>query len=111
MLAATTRRPIRSRLLRAAGFALGRFVPTSGRGAGRLIAFAYATSTALALALSTGFVLVAPAVSARLAPLFAGTAVAVGFVASVALWCVFSLQDGILTALRRAPWVPGWWST
>lgn len=87
-------------------FALGRFVPTSGRGAGRLIAFAYATSTALALALSTGFVLVAPAVSARLAPLFAGTAVAVGFVASVALWCVFSLQDGILTALRRAPWVP-----
>jgi O-antigen/teichoic acid export membrane protein len=30
----------------------------------------------------------------------------VAFVASVVLWGVFALQDGVLTALRRAPWVP-----
>jgi O-antigen/teichoic acid export membrane protein len=87
-------------------FALGRFVPTAGRATGRLIACAYAASAALALVLGVGFVLVAPAIAPELSSLFAGAGMAVAFVVSVALWCVFSLQDGVLTALRRASWVP-----
>jgi O-antigen/teichoic acid export membrane protein len=63
-------------------------------------------SGALALLMGVGFVLVAPAVSDRLSPLFAGPLMAATFVLSVVLWCVFSLQDGVLTALRRAAWVP-----
>lgn len=87
-------------------FALGRFVPTAGRATGRLVASAYAASAAFGLVLGAGFVLLAPSISSDLAPLVAGPAMAVAFVLGVALWCVFSLQDGVLTALRRAPWVP-----
>jgi O-antigen/teichoic acid export membrane protein len=87
-------------------FALGRFVPTAGRSTARLIAAAYAASAALGLVLGAGFVALAPSISSDLAPLVAGPAMAAAFVLGVALWSLFSLQDGVLTALRRAPWVP-----
>lgn len=87
-------------------FALGRFVPTAGRATGKLIAWAYGASAALALVLGTAFVLLAAAIDPQLSSLFAGGGMAVAFVLSVVLWCVFSLQDGVLTALRRASWVP-----
>ncbi|MCW2951218.1 MAG: hypothetical protein JWQ48_388 [Conexibacter sp.] len=87
-------------------FALGRFVPTAGRATGRLVASVYVASAALSLVMGVGFVLVAPSISDRLSPLFAGPLMAVTFVLSVVLWSVFALQDGVLTALRRAAWVP-----
>jgi O-antigen/teichoic acid export membrane protein len=87
-------------------FALGRFVPTAGRSTARLIAAAYAASAALGLVLGAGFVVLAPSISSDLAPLVAGPAMAAAFVLGVALWSLFALQDGVLTALRRAPWVP-----
>jgi O-antigen/teichoic acid export membrane protein len=87
-------------------FTLTRFVPTAGRATGRLIGYAYTASGALALLLGAAFVLVAPAMSHQLSLLFAGPVMVLGFVLGVGLWCVFSLQDGVLTALRRTPWVP-----
>ncbi|HEY4276763.1 MAG TPA: hypothetical protein VGM91_01015 [Conexibacter sp.] len=87
-------------------FSLGRFVPTAGRETGRLITSVYAASVALSAALGIGFVVLAPLVSESLATLFTGPVMAVAFVVGVALWSVFALQDGVLTALRRASWVP-----
>jgi O-antigen/teichoic acid export membrane protein len=86
-------------------YGLVRFVPGAGRRAGVLIARSYAASAAAALVLGTAFALVAPHVSEALASLH-GAVYAVGFVAAVVLWGVFALQDGVLTALRRATWVP-----
>jgi hypothetical protein len=87
-------------------FTLGRFVPTAGRATGRLIASVYATSAALSVVLGIGFVAVVPLLSENLSALFTGPAMAVAFVFGVALWSLFALQDGVLTALRRATWVP-----
>ncbi len=87
-------------------FTLGRFVPTAGRATGRLIASVYAASAALSVVLGVGFVALVPVVSENLAALFTGPAMVVAFVLGVALWSLFALQDGVLTALRRATWVP-----
>ena len=84
---------------------LTRFVPAAGAATGRLVASAYAASGVAALVLATLFVIVAPRISDRLTFLD-GALAGAGFVAAVALWGVFALQDGVLTALRRAGWVP-----
>jgi O-antigen/teichoic acid export membrane protein len=86
--------------------ALGRFLPRSGVSGGRLIAYAYGASSLVALAVSATFVVVAPAISERLAFLAASPFVALLFCMSVVAWGIFTLQDSILTALRGAIWVP-----
>ncbi len=86
--------------------ALARFLPTAGRLGGRLVAYAYGASCCVAVVLSSGFLLVAPAVSHRVGQLAAGPLIALAFVLSVAAWGVFTLQDSVLTALRGAVWVP-----
>jgi O-antigen/teichoic acid export membrane protein len=85
---------------------LTRFIPIAGQATGRLVGYSYAASAGAALLLGTGFVLVAPRVSDNLSFLETGLLGGAAFVASVVLWGVFALQDGVLTALRRAPWVP-----
>jgi O-antigen/teichoic acid export membrane protein len=85
---------------------LTRFIPTAGEATGRLIAYSYAASAGAALLLGAGFVVVAPQVSDNLSFLQSGALGAAAFVVSVVLWGLFALQDGVLTALRRAPWVP-----
>jgi O-antigen/teichoic acid export membrane protein len=87
-------------------YALTRFIPNAGQATGRLIGYAYVASAGLAVVLGTAFVVVGPHVSHHLSFLHAGSAAAVAFVVAVALWGLFALQDGVLTALRRAPWVP-----
>jgi O-antigen/teichoic acid export membrane protein len=86
--------------------ALARFLPKSGVGGGRLVGYAYGASSLVALAISAVFVTVAPIVSDRLAFLAASPLLAVLFCLSVAAWGVFTLQDSVLTALRKAVWVP-----
>jgi O-antigen/teichoic acid export membrane protein len=86
--------------------ALARFLPKSGVGGGRLVGYAYGASSLVALAISSVFVTVAPIVSDRLAFLAASPLLAVLFCLSVAAWGVFTLQDSVLTALRKAVWVP-----
>lgn len=87
--------------------ALVRFLPGVRHARrGRAIATAYAASAVAGVAGGTLFVVVAPAVSGQLRFLADDRAIAVAFVASMALWSVFVLQDAALTALRRASWVP-----
>jgi O-antigen/teichoic acid export membrane protein len=86
--------------------ALGRFLPRSGASGGRLIAYAYGASSLVALVVSATFLVVASAISERLAFLAASPLIAVLFCVSVAAWGIFTLQDSVLTALRGAVWVP-----
>ncbi|MCW3038214.1 MAG: rane protein involved in the export of O-antigen and teichoic acid-like protein, partial [Solirubrobacterales bacterium] len=87
--------------------ALVRFLPgVRNRDRSRRIAAAYAASAAAGLLGGTAFVLGAPRVSARLAFLQGDRATAVVFVAAMGLWGIFVLQDAVLTALRRATWLP-----
>jgi O-antigen/teichoic acid export membrane protein len=85
---------------------LARFLPESGASGGRLIGYAYGASSLLAILISVIFVLVAPLVSDRLAFLTSNPLLAILFCLSVAAWCIFTLQDSVLTALRGAVWVP-----
>jgi O-antigen/teichoic acid export membrane protein len=85
---------------------LTRFIPGAGAVTGRLVLWAYVASGAVALVLTTLFVVIAPRISDRLTFLAGGVLAGAGFVAAVVLWGVFALQDGVLTALRRATWVP-----
>ncbi|MFE0676188.1 lipopolysaccharide biosynthesis protein [Streptomyces sp. NPDC058867] len=85
--------------------ALARFIPIAGRATGRLIFRTYAGSS----------VVVAVAAGAFLVTLdlwgpsyrFLDTPVAgIGFVVAVVAWNLLTLQDGVLTGLRSALWVP-----
>jgi O-antigen/teichoic acid export membrane protein len=85
---------------------LTRFVPRAGSATGSLVGWAYLASAAAALVLATLFVILAPGLAPGLAFLHKGGIAAGAFVIAVALWGVFALQDGVLTALRQASWVP-----
>ncbi|MEV7992311.1 lipopolysaccharide biosynthesis protein [Streptomyces sp. NPDC086077] len=85
--------------------ALARFIPVAGRGTGRLIFRTYAGSS-LVVALAAGVFLLTldawgPSYRFLHAPLPAA-----GFVVAVVAWNLLTLQDGVLTGLRNALWVP-----
>jgi O-antigen/teichoic acid export membrane protein len=86
--------------------ALARFLPAAGGQGSRLVGFAYGVSCLAALAVSAAFLLIAPAVADRFNFLHRTPLLALAFALSVAGWCVFTLQDSVLTALRGAVWVP-----
>jgi O-antigen/teichoic acid export membrane protein len=83
-----------------------RFLPGAGRGMRRFVLLSYATATSVAASAATLLVLIA----GRLAPgaELAGstTGLQIWFVVATVAWCLFVLQDGVLTALGRAVWVP-----
>jgi O-antigen/teichoic acid export membrane protein len=86
--------------------ALNRFVPSAGRATRRLVVYAYLISLLMALAVSLIFILGvnawAPALSfLRSSPLFI-----LWFTLATMAWCIFVLQDSVLTGLRQATWVP-----
>jgi O-antigen/teichoic acid export membrane protein len=83
-----------------------RFLPDLGGRSARGLGVVYGLAGAVALVVGTAFVLVAPSVSHELAFLGDETTLAVGFVASLVLWGLFTLQDAALMATRRAPWIP-----
>jgi O-antigen/teichoic acid export membrane protein len=85
---------------------LNRFVPIAGAGAGRLILLAYAAAASTAIVLSTIVVLAVAELVPRLGFLTSEPLMAVTFVAAVAVWTVFALQDSALASLREAIWVP-----
>lgn len=82
-----------------------RFLPTARR-IGLRIAQAYASAVGVSLGSGIVFVIVAPAVSGRYHFLSADGWLAIGFVIALAAWTVFTLQDAVLVALGRAPWLP-----
>ncbi|MES4892050.1 lipopolysaccharide biosynthesis protein [Streptomyces sp. NPDC096012] len=85
--------------------ALARFIPVSGSRTGRLVFRTYAGSS-LIVALAAGVFLVT---LDRWGPSYRflhGPVNGLGFVAAVVAWNLLTLQDGVLTGLRSAPWVP-----
>ncbi|CAM5670540.1 Lipopolysaccharide biosynthesis protein OS=Streptomyces fumanus OX=67302 GN=GCM10018772_61190 PE=4 SV=1 [Streptomyces fumanus] len=85
--------------------AVVRFVPRAGRATGTLVWRAYAASSVV-VALAAGiFLLTLDRWGSSYAPLGAPAAGTL-FVAACVAWALLTLQDGVLTGLRKAEWVP-----
>ncbi|WP_239572559.1 lipopolysaccharide biosynthesis protein, partial [Streptomyces sp. G44] len=85
--------------------ALARFIPVAGRATGRLIFRTYVGSSA-AVALAAGVFLLTLDLWGPSYRFLHGPVHGVGFVLAVVGWSVLTLQDGVLTGLRNALWVP-----
>ncbi|MFF4143095.1 lipopolysaccharide biosynthesis protein [Streptomyces sp. NPDC001698] len=85
--------------------ALARFIPISGRATGRLIARTYVGSS-LIVACAAGVFLLTLDMWGPSYRFLHGLAHGLGFVVAVMAWNLLTLQDGVLTGLRSAPWVP-----
>ncbi|GED87891.1 lipopolysaccharide biosynthesis protein [Streptomyces sp. 6-11-2] len=85
--------------------ALARFIPISGRATGRLIARTYVGSSLIVACAAGMFLLTLDAWGPSYRFLH-GLAHGLGFVVAVMAWNLLTLQDGVLTGLRSAPWVP-----
>lgn len=88
------------------GNLLVRFVPSAGRGAGRLILLAFAVGTVVSVLAGGIFLLFANAFMPQLGVLTDGVLFACWFVAATVLWTIFALQDSALSGLRQSVWVP-----
>ncbi|MFJ9024432.1 lipopolysaccharide biosynthesis protein [Streptomyces sp. NPDC102259] len=85
--------------------AVVRFVPRAGRATGSLVWRAYAASSVVVAVAAFAFLLTLDLWGATYAPL--GTAAAgATFVVACVAWALLTLQDGVLTGLRRSGWVP-----
>ncbi|MEU9101441.1 oligosaccharide flippase family protein [Streptomyces sp. NPDC048361] len=85
--------------------AVVRYVPRAGRSTGQLVRRVYVASTVVVTVACVVFLFTLPLWGPSYAPLSGLTAGAVFTVASVA-WAILTLQDGVLTGLRKAIWVP-----
>jgi O-antigen/teichoic acid export membrane protein len=83
-----------------------RFLPDFGQGSAKVLAVVYGIVVLVGIAVGSAFVIAAPEVSHELAYLGDQTVLAPLFVAALALWGLFALQDAALMATRRAPWIP-----
>ncbi len=86
--------------------AMIRFMPTAGTGARRLVQVAYLAAVLVALVSGVVLLLAAWLVLDSLGFLVASPTRILAFLGSIAFWVVFSIQDGVLTGLRRTGWVP-----
>ncbi|MFD5078225.1 lipopolysaccharide biosynthesis protein [Streptomyces sp. NPDC058371] len=85
--------------------ALARFIPVAGRATGRLIFRTYAGSSAV-VALAAVVFLLTLNVWGPSYRFLHGPLNGLGFILAVIAWSVLTLQDGVLTGLRNALWVP-----
>src|SRR5689334_5344473 len=85
--------------------ALARFIPVAGRATGRIIFRTYAGSSAV-VALAAGIFLLTLNLWGPSYRFLHGPLHGVGFVVAVVAWSLLTLQDGVLTGLRSALWVP-----
>ncbi|MEU6818696.1 lipopolysaccharide biosynthesis protein [Streptomyces sp. NPDC046860] len=85
--------------------ALARFIPVAGRSTARLIFRTYAGSS-LVVAVAAGVFLLTLHMWGPSYRFLHGPVSGLGFIAAVVAWNVLTLQDGVLTGLRSAPWVP-----
>ena len=85
--------------------ALARFIPVAGRATGRLVLRTYAGSSVIVAVAALVFLLTlnlwGPSYRFLHGPLNG-----LGFVVAVVAWSLLTLQDGVLTGLRSALWVP-----
>ncbi|YCK35069.1 lipopolysaccharide biosynthesis protein [Actinomadura sp. ATCC 39365] len=93
--------------LTALGFvgALARFLPVAGRRTPELILRGYGLAAATGGVAALGFLLTLP-LWGKTYSVLAGFGPGLFFLASVLVWAVFTLQDVVLTGLRKATWVP-----
>ncbi|MFI6050989.1 lipopolysaccharide biosynthesis protein [Streptomyces violascens] len=85
--------------------AVVRYVPRAGRSTGPLVRRAYLASTVVVAVACVVFLFTLPLWGPSYAPLSGLTAGVIFTVSSVA-WAILTLQDGVLTGLRKAIWVP-----
>ncbi|MGW1957376.1 lipopolysaccharide biosynthesis protein [Streptomyces sp. NPDC001920] len=85
--------------------ALARFIPVAGRGSGRLVFRTYAGSCVV-VALAAGVFLATLDLWGPSYRFLHGAAGGLFFVVAVVAWNLLTLQDGVLTGLRSAVWVP-----
>lgn len=84
---------------------LTRFIPEAGRWTVHLVRRTYLVSSAGAVVVTAGFLLTVGRWSTSFADL-GGVAAGTAFTVAVVAWGIFTLQDGVLTGLRSAAWVP-----
>ncbi|MCX5047085.1 lipopolysaccharide biosynthesis protein [Streptomyces sp. NBC_00474] len=85
--------------------ALARFIPVAGRATGRLIFRTYAASCVV-VSFAAGIFLLTLDTWGPSYSFLHGSVKGLGFIMAVASWNLLTLQDGVLTGLRSAPWVP-----
>ncbi|WP_405878777.1 lipopolysaccharide biosynthesis protein [Streptomyces sp. NBC_01136] len=85
--------------------ALARFIPVAGRATGRLIFRTYAGSSVV-VAVAAGVFLLTLNMWGPSYRFLHGPLNGLGFVLAVVAWSLLTLQDGVLTGLRSALWVP-----
>lgn len=85
--------------------AVVRYVPRAGRATGALVWRAYAVSSAVVCVACVVFLLTLDLWGPSYAPL-GGVTAGLVFTASCVAWALLTLQDGVLTGLREAFWVP-----
>nr|WP_223770424.1 hypothetical protein [Streptomyces huiliensis] len=85
--------------------ALARFIPVAGRTTGRLVVRTYAASS-LVVAVAAGFFLLTLDLWGPSYHVLHGVRHGLVFVVAVVAWSLLTLQDGVLTGLRQAKWVP-----
>ncbi|MGW7370125.1 lipopolysaccharide biosynthesis protein, partial [Streptomyces sp. NPDC054841] len=85
--------------------AVVRYVPRAGRATGPLVWRAYAVSSLVVCVACAAFLVTLDLWGPSYAPLRGLTAGLV-FTASCVAWALLTLQDGVLTGLRKAVWVP-----
>jgi O-antigen/teichoic acid export membrane protein len=85
---------------------LSRFVPRAGSGSTRLVVTAYCLSGAAGAAVTLLYLAATRSELHAPAVLGGGATAAVVLGVSVTVWCVFSLQDAVLTGIRQAAWIP-----
>lgn len=85
---------------------LVRFLPESGARIFARVVWAYGVSAAIAALAAAVFIVGVGSWTPRLAFLRSDHGLQAWFVFSTVAWCVFAIQDSVLTALGRAVWVP-----
>ncbi|WP_399014018.1 lipopolysaccharide biosynthesis protein [Streptomyces sp. FIT100] len=85
--------------------AVVRYVPRAGRTTGPLVWRAYAVSSAVVCLACAVFLVTLDLWGPSYAPL-RGPVAGLVFTAACVAWALLTLQDGVLTGLRKAVWVP-----
>jgi O-antigen/teichoic acid export membrane protein len=83
-----------------------RYLPTAGRATRRVVARSYAATAGLSALAALVVATTSEKWSPQLAFLGHDGRWLVAFVVGTAAWTLFSLQDGVMTGMRQAKWVP-----
>jgi O-antigen/teichoic acid export membrane protein len=86
--------------------AVTRFLPQVRRGVGRRVMQAYGVAVVLSAVAGVALVALAPRISARLSFVADSIPLSAAVILSLVVWSIFVLQDDVLTALGKAPWIP-----